>query len=153
MGHDPYERLEALDLTLPTLPPPAFSYVPGVQTGNLVFVSGQTPTVDGVTMYQGRLGETFDVDEGIEAARLAALNVLAELHEVAGLDRVERIVRMTGYVASGDSFIQQPLVVNGASDLIVEVFGERGRHSRAALGVAWLPDGAAVEVDLVAQVG
>jgi enamine deaminase RidA (YjgF/YER057c/UK114 family) len=144
-------RLAAEGLELPRLPPPRFAYVPGVVTGNLVFVSGQTPTVDGELVISGRCGAEVDVERGQEGARLAALNCLAELEAVVGLDQVRRLVKVTGYVASADGFVDQPVVVNGASELFQRVLGEPGRHARAALGVAWLPAGAPVEIELIAE--
>jgi enamine deaminase RidA (YjgF/YER057c/UK114 family) len=144
-------RLAAERLELPELPEPRFAYVPGVVAGNLVFVSGQTPTVDGDLVVAGRCGAEVDVGRGQEAARLAALNCLAELHAVVGLDRVRRLVKVTGYVASADGFVDQPAVVNGASEFLQRVLGDAGRHARAALGVAWLPAGAPVEIELIAE--
>lgn len=146
------ERLRELGLELPVLPAPRFNYVPGVRTGNLVFASGQTPTIDGRTVYRGRLGAEIDIGTGQAAARLAALNVLGGLEAVVGLERVVRVVRLTGYVASADGFVEQPTVVNGASDLVVGVMGEIGRHARVAIGVSWLPDGAPVEIEIIAEV-
>src|SRR3954447_23437066 len=146
-------RLGAEGLELPELPPPRFAYVPGVVTGNLVFVSGQTPTIDGELVVSGRCGAEGDVERGQEAARLAALNCLAELQAVIGLDKVTRLVKVTGYVASAAGFVDQPAVVNGASEFLQRVLGEPGRHARAALGVAWLPAGAPVEIELIAECG
>ena len=144
-------RLEALGIELPTLPEPRFSYVPGKVVGDLVFVSGQTPTVDGRTVISGRCGEDVDVERAQEAARLTCINLLAELEYVVGLENVEQIVKLNGYVAAADRFVDAPAVVNGASDLLLEVLGERGRHARLAIGVAWLPGNAPVELELVAQ--
>lgn len=140
-------------ITIPIIPPPGAAYVPGVITGNLVFVSGQTPTVDGVPQYSGKLGHELDLAKGREAARLAALNCLAELELVLGdLDRVTRIVKVTGYVASAEGFTEQPQVVNGASELFLEIWQEKGQHARAAVGVAELPGGAPVEIELIAEI-
>lgn len=140
-------------ITIPTIPTPVAAYAPGVITGNLVFVSGQTPTVDGVPRYSGKLGHELDVAKGREAARLAALNCLAELELVLGdLDRVTRIVKVTGYVASAEGFTEQPQVVNGASELFLEIWQEKGQHARAAVGVAELPGGAPVEIELIAEI-
>ena len=144
-------RLAEEDLQLPELPPPRFAYVPGIVTGNLVFVSGQTPTVDGELVVSGRCGADVSVEQAQEGARLAALNCLAELEAVVGLAKVRRLVKVTGYVASADGFVDQPAVVNGASEFLQRVLGEAGRHARAAIGVAWLPAGAPVEVELVAE--
>ena len=131
-----YQRLKELGIVIPRVEP-RFLFVPAVQAGNLLFVSGQTPEVDGVMQYAGVLGEGLDIETGKKAARLAALNCLGEMEAALGsLDRVERIVRVIGYVRSAKGFGDQPLVVNGASELLVEVFGERGRHARAALGTS-----------------
>jgi len=146
-------RLADLGITVPTLPPPVASYVPAVRTGRLVFASGQTPTIDGVLQVRGKLGDGVSVEEGRRAARLAALNCLAEVRGLLGsLDAVSRVVRLTGYVASAPGFGEQPAVINGASQLIEEVFGGEGRHARSAIGVAELPFGAPVEVELIVEV-
>lgn len=146
------DRLRSLGLTLPPAPAPVASYVPAVRTGNLVYTSGQIPTVSGELRYRGLLGLDLSEDEGREAARIAALNALAAIGTAADLDSIRQIVRLTGYVASEDGFTGQPEVINGASDLLIELFGENGRHSRAAVGVAALPLGAAVEIDLIVEV-
>ena len=146
-------RLRDLGIQVPALPPPVAVYVPAVQTGNLVFASGQTPTIDGVLQVQGRLGDNVSIEDGQRAARLAALNCIAEVRGLLGsLDRVARVVRLTGFVASAPGFNQQPAVINGASQLIEEIFGEAGRHARSAIGVAELPGGAPVEVELIVEV-
>lgn len=145
-------RVRELGIQIPTLPPPVAIYVPAVRTGDLVFASGQTPTVDGVLQVQGKLGGEVSIEQGQQAARLAALNCVAEVRGLLGsLDRVARIVRLTGFVASATGFGQQPAVVNGASQLIEEVFGEAGRHARSAIGVAELPGGAPVEIELIVE--
>ena len=145
-------RVRELGIQIPTLPPPVASYVPAVRTGDLVFASGQTPTVDGVLQVQGKLGGEVSIEQGQQAARLAALNCVAEVRGLLGsLDRVARIVRLTGFVASATGFAQQPAVVNGASQLIEEIFGEAGRHARSAIGVAELPGGAPVEIELIVE--
>ncbi len=147
-------RLAERGIEIPTLPPPAFAYVPAIRTGNLVYASGQTPTIGGVLQVHGKLGAEVSVEEGQAAARLAAINCLAEVRALVGsLDRVARVVRLTGYVASAPGFGQQPAVMNGASQLLEQVFGEAGRHARSAIGVAELPGGAPVEVELIVEVG
>lgn len=147
-----YERLKELGLSVPKIVP-RFSYVPGVRVGDLLFVSGQTPEVDGKMQFAGALGETLDVETGKKAARLAALNCLGEVESVLGsLDRVERIVRVIGYVRSAKGFSEQSLVMNGASELLIQVFGEKGKHARAALGTSDLPFGAPVEIEMIVQV-
>lgn len=147
------ERIRQLGLTIPEVVPPVAVYQPGVLAGDLLYVSGQLPAVDGVIRYRGRLGAELRVEEGYQAARICALNCLAVVKSFTGsLDRVVRVVKLNGYVSSTVDFFQQPQVVNGASELLGEVFGEAGRHARAAIGVSSLPLNAAVEVDLVVQV-
>jgi enamine deaminase RidA (YjgF/YER057c/UK114 family) len=147
------ERLSALGLTLPAVPVPVANYVPARQFGTIVFASGQTPTVDGVLTMRGKLGAEITVEQGQEGARLSVLNCLAAVHGLLGdLDRVEAVLKLTGYVASAPGFIDQPTVINGASVLLEEVLGDAGKHARAALGLAELPGGAPVEVDLVLAV-
>jgi enamine deaminase RidA (YjgF/YER057c/UK114 family) len=144
-------RVRELGIQIPTLPPPVAIYVPAVRTGDLVFASGQTPTVDGVLQVQGQLGGDVSIEQGQQAARLA-LNCVAEVRGLLGsLDRVARVVRLTGFVASATGFAQQPAVVNGASQLIEEIFGEAGHHARSAIGVAELPGGAPVEIELIVE--
>jgi enamine deaminase RidA (YjgF/YER057c/UK114 family) len=154
MAGDINDRIKELGIEIPRLPKPVFSYVPGVITGNLIYVSGQTPTKDGELVYKGKVGGDLEVEEGYEAAKLAAVNCVAELKLVLGdLTRVVRIVNLSGYVASEEGFVQQPAVVNGASDLIVKIWGEKGKHSRKAIGVYELPSGAPVEIELIAEIG
>lgn len=143
------QRLQELGLELPASPPALGAYVPAVRVGEWVYTSGQLPLVGGVLQVRGRLGEELGVEEGYRAARIACLNALAAAAGVIDLDSVERVVKVTGYVASAPGFHQQPAVVNGASDLLLTIFGEAGRHARAAVGVAALPQGAPVEVELV----
>ena len=146
-------RLAELGIVIPQLPPPVAVYVPAVRTGRIVYASGQTPTVDGVLQAKGKLGEGVTVEEGARAARLAALNCLAEIRGLLGsLDAVSRVVRVTGFVASAPGFGEQPYVINGASELMEQVFGDAGRHARSAIGVAELPFGAPVEVELIVEV-
>lgn len=147
-------RLVELGISLPVLPPPVAVYVPAVRTGRIVYASGQTPTVEGVLQVRGKVGGDVTVEDGQRAARLAALNCLAEVRALLGsLDLVSRVVRLTGYVASAPGFGEQPSVINGASELLEQVFGEAGRHARSAIGVAELPFGAPVEVELIVEVG
>lgn len=148
-------RLRELGIALPEAAVPAANYVPYVVAGNLVFVSGQLPIAEGKLAFAGRLGDELGLDEGREAARLCALNLLAQVKAACGgdLDRVRRVVRLGGFVASTSEFTDHPKVVNGASDLMVEVFGDKGRHSRAAVGVAALPLNAAVEIDGIFEIG
>lgn len=147
------QRLAELGIVVPQLPPPVAVYVPAVRTGRVVYASGQTPTIDGVLQVRGRLGEGVSIEEGQRAARLAGLNCLAEVRALLGsLDAVSRVVRLTGYVASAPGFGEQPYVMNGASELMEQVFGDAGRHARSAIGVAELPFGAPVEVELIVEV-
>lgn len=146
-------RVRELGLTIPETPKPAANYVPAVQVGNLIFASGQTPTMAGQLTVKGKLGDSVSIEEGQAAARLALLNVLAEIRSITGtLDAVERVVKLNGYVASASGFGDQPKVVNGASLLLEQIFGDAGKHARAAVGVAELPAGAPVEVELIVQV-
>ncbi len=142
-------RLAELGLVLPTAMPPMATYVPYVITGNLVVVSGQVPAVDGRIAVTGKVGLDLDVAQGQHAARLCFTNVLTHLRAACGgdLDRVRRVVRLGGFVASPPGFTRHALVMNGASDLAVEVFGEAGRHARSTIGVPALPGDAAVEVE------
>jgi enamine deaminase RidA (YjgF/YER057c/UK114 family) len=147
-------RLAELGIELPRAAAPVANYVPFVVTGNQVFVSGQLPVVGGEVRYRGRLGDGMSLDDGYQAARACALNILAYVKEACGgeLDRVARCVKLGGFVASTPDFTDQPKVVNGASDLMVEVFGDNGRHARFAVGTAALPLGVAVEVDAVFEI-
>ena len=142
-------RLAELGITLPQAPSPAANYVPYVVSGPLVFLSGQVPMADGKPSFVGKVGADFSVDEGYQAARLCAVNLLAQLRNACNgdLDRVERVVKLSGFVNCAPDFTAQPQVVNGASDLMVEVFGDAGRHARFAVGASSLPLGVAVEVD------
>ena len=141
-------RLQELGIVLPEAAAPVASYVPVVVQGGFAHVSGQLPFIDGV-LKKGRLGENVDLPEGMEAARACGLMILAQLKEAGVLERVERVVKLGAFVSSTPAFTDQPKVANGASDLMFEVFGEKGRHARAAVGVPVLPLGAAVEVDAV----
>jgi enamine deaminase RidA (YjgF/YER057c/UK114 family) len=145
--------LTSLGLTLPLPPKPVASYVPAVLAGDLLFLSGVLPFQDGTVAVTGKLGKEVTVERGAWAARQALLNSLAIVRaELGSLDRVRRIVRVVGHVASADGFVQQPAVINGASDLLLQIFGEAGRHARAALGAAELPLNAAIELELLVQV-
>jgi L-ascorbate metabolism protein UlaG (beta-lactamase superfamily)/enamine deaminase RidA (YjgF/YER057c/UK114 family) len=150
---DPEARLAELGITLPVPPSPVANYVNGVQTGNLIFLAGKGPLrADGVEV-RGKLGADLTIEEGYEAARITAINQLAVLKAMLGdLSRVVRVVKVLGMVNSHPDFVDQPAVINGFSDLIVEVFGERGRHARAAVGMASLPRGQSVEIELVVEV-
>lgn len=144
-------RLKELGLELPVPAVAVANYVPYVVTGSLVFVSGQLPLENGKPVVLGRLGENLSIDDGARGARLCALNLLAQAKAAAGgdLDRIRRLVRLTAFVNCTNDFTDQPKVVNGASDLMVEVLGEAGRHARVAVGAPSLPLGVAVEIDAV----
>jgi enamine deaminase RidA (YjgF/YER057c/UK114 family) len=142
-------RLKELGLSLPPPPQPVASYVPVVVTGNLAYVSGQIPRREGQILFPGRLGETVTVEQGHAAARECALAALSALKEAGLLDRVARAVKVNGYVSCAPTFKDQPKVVNGASDLLVQVFGDAGKHARAAIGSVALPLGACVEVEFL----
>ncbi|MBA2485957.1 MAG: RidA family protein [Nitrospira sp.] len=145
--------LNTLGIELPAPPKPVASYVPAVLAGDLLYLSGMLPFRDGQVVITGKLGEEISVERGAEAAKLALLNALAVVrHELGSLDRVQRIVRVVGHVASAAGFVQQPAVINGASDLLVQIFGESGRHARVALGAAELPMHAAIELELLVQI-
>ena len=148
-------RLAELGITVPEAAAPVANYVGFVRTGNLVFVSGQVTLKDGEFQHIGKLGAEISVEEGQAAARLCAINIIAQLKVACDgdLDRVKRIVKLGGFVNSTPDFSQQPQVINGASDLMVEVFGDKGKHARAAVSAGSLPLGVAVEVDAVAEIG
>ncbi len=146
--------IEQLGIVLPAAPKPVANYVPVVRSGDLLFLSGVLPSCDGQLIMTGKLGADLSVEQGVEAAKTAALNALAIVKgEVGSLDRVKRIVKMVGHIASAPGFTDQPQVLNGASDLFVQIFGEAGRHARVAVGAAELPRRAPVEIELIVQVG
>lgn len=146
-------KLAELGLTLPPVAAPAGAYIPALRSGSLVYTAGQIPLRDGKIAVSGKVGAGLTVDQGRDAARICALNTLAAVDSVAGLDTIVRIVKVTGFVASAPGFTDQPLVLNGASELYQEIFGPAGVHVRSAVGVLELPRGAAVEVELVVEVG
>ena len=146
-------KIIQLGLILPTLAKPLAAYVPAKKSGNLVFTAGQLPMVDGVLVVQGFLGKNVEIAEAYQAARICTLNALAAIKSVIGdLDQIKQIVRVVGYVASAPEFTQQPAVVNGASELLLEIFGENGKHARSAVGMAVLPLNAAVEIELTVEI-
>jgi enamine deaminase RidA (YjgF/YER057c/UK114 family) len=147
------DRLAELGLELPDPPQPLASYVPVVVSGSLAFVSGQTPMRDGAPMFTGRVGAEVTIEQAQQAAARCAVQAIAALKaELGDLDRIRRIVALTVYVASAEGFTEQPKAANGASDLMIRVFGDAGRHSRAAVGVAGLPLGVPVEVSVTAEI-
>jgi enamine deaminase RidA (YjgF/YER057c/UK114 family) len=154
MSGTPSERLAAAGLTLPPVAAPVAAYVPAVRTGSYVYTSGQLPLVDGKLQGAGKVGDGVAPEEAASFARTAALNALAAAASVAGgLDAIKRIVKVTCFVASAPSFTGQAQVANGASELLIEVLGDAGRHARSAVGMAVLPLDSPVEVELIAEVG
>ena len=153
MTETPEARLAALGLALPSVPAPLAAYVPAIRTGAYVYTAGQLPMVDGKLLMTGKVGAEVSAAEAAALARIAALNALAAVASVAGgLSAVVRVVKMTGFVASDPGFTSQPQVVNGASELLLEVFGDAGRHARSAVGTAVLPLNAPVEIELIVEV-
>ncbi|NUT54169.1 MAG: RidA family protein [Saccharothrix sp.] len=146
-------RLAELGVELPGVAAPLAAYVPATRTGNLVFTAGQLPFVDGALPATGKVGGEISPEEAKAHARTCALNALAAVDALVGLDSVARVVKVVGFVASAEGFTGQPAVVNGASELLGEVFGEAGRHARSAVGVSELPLGAPVEVELIVEIG
>ncbi|MBS0152026.1 MAG: RidA family protein [Nitrospira sp.] len=145
-------KLKELGLTLPAPPKPVANYVPVVRVGDLLFLSGVLPSRDGQLIMTGKLGQELTSEQGIEAARVAVLNGLSIIRSAAGsLDLVKQIVKMVGHIASAPRFTDQPQVLNGASDLLVALFGDAGRHARVAVGAAELPRHAPVEIELIVQ--
>lgn len=147
-----HDRLTELGIELPTVAVPAGSYVPTVRTGNLLFTSGQLPFVDGKLPATGKVGAEISPEDAKGYARQAAVNVLAAVEAAVGLDAVVRVVKVVGFVASAEGFTGQPGVVNGASDLFAEVFGDAGKHARSAVGMAELPLGTPIEVEAILEV-
>ena len=146
------QRLAELGIELPAVVAPLASYVPAVRTGQLVYTSGQLPMVDGALPAAGKVGAEVLPEDAAHFARVCALNALAAVHALVGIDSVVRVVKVVGFVASSPGFTGQPAVVNGASNLLGEVFGEAGAHARSAVGVAELPLGAPVEVEIIVEV-
>ena len=148
------KRLAELGIVLPTPAKPIANYVPWVKTGNLVYISGQGAVRDGKLEYTGRVGDTLSIDDAVASARLTAINIIAHLRDACGgdLDRVKRIVKLLGLVNCTPAFGEHPKVINGASDLMVEVFGDKGRHARSAVGAPSLPFGLSVEVEAIAEI-
>ncbi|MGI9565417.1 MAG: RidA family protein [Nitrosopumilus sp.] len=146
------EKLKAAGIKLPTPPTPAGSYIPVVRTGNLLYISGQIPMEDGTVVFTGKVSDN-NMETAQKSARMCAINILAQIkRETGSLDRVSRIVRLSGFVNSVPEFSQQPKVINSASDLIFEIFGEKGKHSRIAVGVASLPLDSMTEIDAIIEI-
>lgn len=147
------ERLQELGIELPAPPEPAAAYIPAVRAGDLLFISGQLPWIKGELQYKGKVGRELTVEQGQAAARLCALNALSIAKAALGsLDLIERVVQVSGFVASADGFTDQPQVINGASELLIQAFGEKGRHARMAIGANELPRGTPVEIAFIFQV-
>lgn len=152
-GYDPEARLQELGITLSTPPSPVANYVNTVLTGNLLYISGKGPLQDDGTYIQGKVGENLSLEEGYQAARITGINLISTLKAAVGdLKKVKRIVRVTGMVNAASDFTEHPKVVNGCSDLLVAVFGEKGKHTRAAVGMSSLPSNIAVEIDMIVEV-
>ena len=146
------ERLSELGITLPAVAAPVAAYVPAIRVGDQVWTSGQLPFVDGKLPAVGKLGADITVEQGADSARQAALNALAAVDALVGINNVKRVLKIVGFVASADGFAEQPAVVNGASNLIGEIFGEAGAHARSAVGVAELPLSSPVEIEIIVEV-
>lgn len=147
------DKLSELGIVIPQVSKPVAAYVPALRDGDLVYTSGQLPFVDGELIHPGVVGDAVSVDEAYAAARQCAINALAAIESVVGdLDKVKQVLKVVGYVASAPGFGQQPQVINGASELFGDVFGERGQHARSAVGVAALPLGTSVELDVTVRV-
>jgi len=147
------ERLKELSIEIPIPPSPAGSYIPIVTTGNLAFVSGQIPMKEGKVVFEGKVPETQSVDSARDAAKICIINGLAQLKANLGsLDKITKFVRISGFVNSSPNFAEQPKVINAASDLLVEIFGDMAKHSRIAVGVANLPLNSTVEIDMIVEV-
>lgn len=147
----PLDRLTELGIALPPPVSPVAAYVPALRSGNYVYVSGQVPIAGGAVLATGKLGAEISTEHGARLARQCALNALAAIHGLVGLEQVKQVVKVVGFVASAPEFTEQPAVINGASQLFVEVFGEAGRHARSAVGVAELPLGVPVEVEAIVE--
>ena len=147
------ERLKELSIQLPTPPNPAGSYIPVVITGNLAFISGQIPMKDGKVIFEGKVPEKQSLDSARDAAKICILNGLAQLKlNLGSLDKITKFVRISGFVNSNPDFIEQPKIINAASDLLVEIFGDMAKHSRIAVGVASLPLNSTVEIDMIVEI-
>lgn len=146
------QKIESLGLTLPAVPEPIAEYLPAKKVGNLVYVSGQGPIKNGEFLYIGKVGRGVSLEEAYACAEQCCLNALAAVKSAAGsLDEIDEIVKLRGFVNSADDFLEQPKVINGASELLVKIFGEKGRHARAALGTSVLPDDIPVELEMIVK--
>jgi len=146
------EKIQQMGITIPAAAKPLAAYIPALQIGNLVMTSGQVPVSEGVVKYQGKVGKDITEEEGEEAAKLCALNCLSAIKSVIGnLDKIKRVVKLTVFVNSAEGFTAQPKVANGASEFVVKVFGEAGKHARSAVGVSELPLNSAVEIEMIVE--
>jgi enamine deaminase RidA (YjgF/YER057c/UK114 family) len=147
------EKIKQLGITIPETVKPLAAYIPAMQVGNLVMTSGQVPISAGVVKYKGKVGRELTEEEGKEAAKLCALNCLSAVKSVIGnLDKIKRVLKLTVFVSSAEGFIAQPKVANGASEFIVEIFGDAGKHVRSAVGVSELPLNSAVEIEMIVEI-
>lgn len=146
-------KIKELGYELPVAPKPVAAYISATQTGNLVFTSGVLPMKEGKLLYTNKIESSPNsIEHGVEAAKLCTLNALSIINDFVGIDNIEKVVKLTGFVKSENGFTGQPVVINGASELLVEIFGESGKHVRSAIGVNELPLGAAVELEMIVQV-
>ena len=152
MDNEIASRLTALGLMLPEQSPPRYAFVSSTRVGDVAYFSGKTAIVDGTIRHPGRLGAEVSLEDGLAAARIAALNLLAAIESDLGLENVAQLLKITGFVASADEFVAQPTVIDAASQLFVAVLGEPGRHARSAVGVAWLPGNTPVEIEAVVAI-
>jgi enamine deaminase RidA (YjgF/YER057c/UK114 family) len=147
------EKLEELGIVIPDAPKPLASYIPAARSGSLVFTAGQVPMVNGKLVSEGKVGSEVTLEDAVKAAEICAVNCLSVIKsELGDLDRIKRIVKVTVFVSSADGFTQQPQVANGASDLLVNIFGDAGKHARSAVGVSELPINAPVEIEMIAEI-
>ncbi len=147
------EKLGSLGVKLPDAPTPLAAYVPAIRSGNLIFTAGQVPVSEGKLLYSGKVGKDISAEEGMKAAEICALNCLSVIKkEIGDLDKIKRVVKVTVFVNSADGFTEQPKVANGASEFLVELFGDKGKHVRSAVGVNELPINAAVEIEMIIEI-
>ena len=147
------QKLQSMGISIPETPKPVAAYIPALQVNDLIFTSGQIPIVKGELKFKGKLGAEISKEQGYQAAKICALNALSAIKGVVvDLDRIEQVVKVVGFVASAEGFTEQPVVINGASEFLQEVLGEKGLHARSAVGVAELPLGVPVEVELIVKV-
>ena len=147
----PEEKLNELGFEVPSAPEPVAEYIPVRKAGGLIFCSGQGPVVDDEFVYTGRIGKELGIEEGFECAQICALNCLAAINSISPLHKIEKIVKVRGFVNSADDFTDQPQVINGASELLINVFEDRGKHARSALGTSVLPDNIPVELEMIVK--